>query len=131
MDIDFFDSWHQPIGVFTFVILLVFIGSFFSYLKQRQKTELLKEAMRSGQTIDPALLKDLKSEEDDGSGGVTAGFILIAVAVGLVFMGYQIGKVEGDEEVFAIMQGVAAIPGLIGVVLIVGGLISKAGKKKD
>ncbi|MEM9234296.1 MAG: DUF6249 domain-containing protein [Pseudomonadota bacterium] len=129
MDINFWDSWHQPVGVFTFVIILVFIGSFLSYQKQRQKNQQIKEAQRSGQTIDPELLKDLKSDDDDG-GGVTAGFILIAVAVGLVFMGYQIGEVSGDSEIFPLMQGVAAIPGLIGVVLIIGGLISKGSRKK-
>ena len=129
MEIDFWNSWENPIGVFGFVIAIVFIGSFFSYMKQRSKNELIREALRSGQSLDPELLGDLKDDDSEG-GLIVAGLIVMAVAVGLVIMGYQIDKVEGKDEVFQIMKGVAAIPGLIGLVLFVAGVFQALTRKK-
>lgn len=127
---EFWEHWHSNISVFGFVIAIILIGSFFSYLKQRSRHELIREAMRSGQSIDPDLLKDLKDEDEKG-GMIIAGAILLAVAVGLAALGYQIDKVEESNEVFEIMKGVAVIPALIGVVLLIAGLIEAATRKKS
>lgn len=128
MQENYVDMWQQPFNLWAFIILIILIGSIFSYLKQRSRNEVIKEALRSGQAIDPELLKDIQEKDDNSGGLVLAGCITIAVAVGLVFLGYQIGKVDGDEEVFEIMKGVAAIPGLIGLVLLLGGVLSKLTK---
>lgn len=130
MDWDNFYDWHGGIGLWGFIIAIVLIGSFFSYMKQKSRNELVREAMKNGQTIDPDMLKDLK-EEDEKGGMILGGAICIAVAVGLVFMGYQIDKVEQDENVYEIMKGVAAIPGLVGVVLMIFGIIAKLGGRKS
>lgn len=128
----FFDHWDQPVGLWGFIIIIVLIGSVTSYMKYKSRNDLMKEALRSGQEIDPAILEDLKDPDGDGSGLMIGGAVTLAVAVGLVIMGYQIGKVEGDDEIFEVMKGVAAIPGLIGIVLLIGGFISKMSRgKKD
>lgn len=121
-----FWDWNQGahFGVFGFIIIIVLINAIAGIFRTRAKQDVLREAMRSGQNVDPDLIKSMKDEDDEGS-NTTAGLVLMAVAVGLVFMGYQIEKVSEDGEVFQIMLGVSSIPFLIGVVLFLSGLFSK------
>lgn len=134
MDIHFFDGWdgqwYSGMGVFGFVIAIILIGSFFSYLKERSRTDLIREAMRSGQPIDPALFEDLRDSSERG-GLMVGGLITMAVAIGLLIFGYQIGVAEGDKEVFEIFKGIAAIPGLVGVALFLAGLFQAMTRKKS
>ena len=123
--------WHfGGYGLWVFIILIVLIGSFFSYMKTRSRNEVIREALRSGQQLDPKLLEELNSDDSQG-GLLVAGLVTMAVAVGLVFMGYQIGQVDGDSDVFEIMKGVAAIPGLIGAVLFVAGLVQAVTRRRQ
>lgn len=130
-----YSSWHDswpfgPIGVFGFVLALVLMNGIFSVLKTRAVQATMREAIKNGQDIDPGLLRSIEEEEDrNGGGSITAGLILMAVAVGLVFLGHQIEKVEQDEPVFEIMLGVAGIPFLIGVVLFISGLLKASMRK--
>jgi hypothetical protein len=122
-------GWSGGVGLWGFIIAVVLIGSFFGYMKQKSRNDLIREALRNGQSIDPDMLKDIK-EDDEKGGMILGGAICVAVAIGLVFMGYQIDKVEPGENVFEIMKGVAAIPGLVGVVLMIFGTLAKLGGKK-
>lgn len=124
------DEWWQ-FSPFAFVIMIILITSFFSYLKQSDRERTLREALKSGQPLDADFLKTIEEREDGGGGTIVGGFITLAVAVGLVIMAYQIQSVDGDKDILPIMIGVAAIPGLIGIVLIVSGLISNGRKKSD
>lgn len=125
---DFDWSFGAPLGVFGFVILIILLNGIFSVIRTRAKQEVLREAIRSGQSVDPEILRSLQDSQEDEGSGVTAGLILMAVAVGLVFLGYQIGKVEPDEPIFDIMLGVAGIPFMIGLILFISGLFR--GNKK-
>lgn len=122
MDIHLNEGWYAGPGLWGFVILIVLIGSFFSYMKTRSRNEVIREALRAGQPLDPAVFDELKNGDDKG-GLIIGGLILMAVASGLLILGYQIGVTDGDKEIFGIMKGVAAIPGLIGVVLFIAGLV--------
>lgn len=126
-------GWHGGIGLWGFIIAIVLIGSVTSYLKQKSRNELMKEALKNGQSIDPNMLKDL-NEEDSKGGMILGGAICIAVAAGLIFMGYQFersGVSDADDNLFEVMKGVAAIPGLVGVVLMIFGIITKLGGRKS
>jgi len=134
MDIHFFDYWHAPMGVFTFVILIVLINGIFHWLRVRSQQQTLREAIKSGVQIDPEALKAVStpsSNNDSPGGRIFVGLILIAVACALAFFGYQIGTVDGDPEVFTIFQGIAAFPGLIGVVFLISAPFAKRSSKEQ
>ncbi|GGD02359.1 hypothetical protein [Aquisalinus flavus] len=134
MDFHYFDYWQAPMGVFTFVILIVLINGLFHWLKVRSQQQTLREAIKSGVQIDPEALKAVAvSRNDDSPGGrVFVGLILVAVACALMFFGYQIGRADGDPEVFTIFQGIAAFPGLIGVVFLISAPFARrSGNRQD
>ncbi|MEM1379845.1 MAG: hypothetical protein AAGH41_04380 [Pseudomonadota bacterium] len=114
-----------PVGVFGFVILIVLIGSLFSYLKTRSAHETIRTLAASGRDIDPSLLRGLETEGGSGwQGFLTGGTITLAVAVALVIFGQQLGTITGDDEVGPVFRAVAVFPGLIGAALLLMGLIS-------
>lgn len=118
-------GWGQPISVFGFVILIVLIGSLFSWLKTRSQQETIREAIKAGIELDPDMLNKLESSSGGKGGIMLGGMICIAVAVALVFFGYQIGKVETDEQILTIFLGIAGFPFMVGVVLLLVGLFRK------
>lgn len=122
-----------PIGVFTFVILIILIGSLFQYLKVRSNNETIKTLAQSGQPIDPRVLGHLGRERNDGGAGglLTGGFITLAVAVGLYFFGAQIGIATEDPEVGPVFRAIAAIPGVIGIALMIAGLVGLIFRKRN
>lgn len=113
-------------GVFGFIIIVVLINAVASVFRTRAKQDVMREAIKSGHDISPEIIDSF--QERDSEGGIVPGLILMAVAVGLVFMGHQIGTVSQDEEVLDIMLGVASIPFLIGVVLFIAALFGKKSK---
>ena len=134
MEFHFSDYWQAPMGVFTFVILIVLINGLFHWLKVRSQQETLREAIKSGVQIDTEALKAVStssSNSDSPGGRVFVGLILIAVAGALAFFGYQIGRVEGYREVFKIFQGIAAFPGLLGVVFLISAPVAKRSDKQQ
>lgn len=118
-------GWGQPVGVFGFVILIVLIGSLFSWLKTRAQQETIREAIRKGIDLDPQMLNKLDNPSDGKGSLLLAGMILLAASVALVFFGYQIGQVEPDDEVFTIFLGIAGFPFMIGIVLLLVGLFRR------
>lgn len=129
MDFHFWEGWHPyPMGVFTFVILIILINGLFHWLREKSKQETLREAIKSGVKLEPDALKEISvsTGENSRTNRLLVGLILIAVAGALVFFGYQVGKASGDDEVFPIFQGIAAFPGLIGIVFLA---LSPFGKK--
>ena len=113
-----------PIGVFGFIVLIVLIGSLFSFLKVRSNNETIRQLAQSGQPIDPSLLERLGRDSEDSRGGLlVGGFVTFAVAVGLYFFGAQIGIATDDPEVGPIFRGIAMIPGAIGAALMIAGFL--------
>ncbi|WOI52631.1 DUF6249 domain-containing protein [Parvularcula sp. LCG005] len=129
---DYF-GWGSPITIFGFVIIVLIINGIFLTLRTREKHKTMREILRSGQPVDPATLKSLglcdgQDNGDTRSSQAIAGLILLAVSVGLVVMAYQIQRVEGDEKVLPIMMGVAAIPALISVALLISAFFNRSRK---
>ncbi len=126
---EYFELWGPGPSLWGFIILVILIGSFFNYLQERSRNETIREAMRSGQQIDQEILRSL---DDDSRGGglFVGGFVTLAAALGLIVLGHQISVAEGEPEVFEILKGVAAIPGFIGVALILSGVVKSLFRKK-
>lgn len=125
---EFFENltWGSPVAIFLFVLGIIFIHGLFSLLKSRSLDATIQKLIGSGEDIDTEILKELTGRDrerssDDGD-LVLAGMITMAVGVGLTFMGWQISKTENEEEVFQILLGVASIPFLVGLVLLIVGL---------
>lgn len=102
---------------------------------RRSVQETVREAIRSGQTLDADTIKALGAPQrkNDGNGDLKTGLILIAVAAAFVVLGFAIGQVEPGEadEAVPIMLAIAAFPGFIGAVLILFGLTSGRRKRDD
>lgn len=130
---DFIHHWDSYIfNPFGFVIAIILITGFFSLMKERSRQSTIREVIKSGQALDSATLESLSESDSNNNGGlILAGLIMIAVAGGLSFMGYQIGKTNGDDEVFGILIGVASIPFLIGLVFLGYGAVTAGSKKSD
>ncbi|GGY46708.1 hypothetical protein [Parvularcula lutaonensis] len=129
MDFDLFG--YGQIGVFGFVLAIILIGSFFNYLKVRSNNETIRALAASGQGIDPELLGHLKRESGEtGPGMVIAGFITVAVAIGLYFFGSQLGVATGDDQVGPVFRAIAMIPGFVGAALLVAGLFITVFRKR-
>jgi hypothetical protein len=113
------------IGVFSFVILIVLIGSLFQYLKVRSNNETLRKLAESGQPIDPQLLRSVRSGEGDGGprGYLVGGMITLAVAAALYLFGDQIGVIAGDDQVGPVFRAIAIFPAFIGGALILAGIV--------
>ena len=114
-----------PISLFLMIVGIVWISVNASSQKRKATLKVVEEAIRSGQTLTPDTVKALGMPKNDGNGDLKAGSILVAVALAFILLGFAISGVEGDPEVMYIMPAVAAFPGLIGLVLIGFGLMSK------
>lgn len=113
------DWGFPPLGVFGFIVAIVFIASLFSFLKARSAHETIRQLAASGQPIDRSLLKSIEGDDqDNGLGLVVGGTVTLAVAVALVLFGQQIGVIAGDDEVGPVLRAVAVFPGLIGLALL-------------
>ncbi|MFT4075522.1 MAG: DUF6249 domain-containing protein [Asticcacaulis sp.] len=105
-------------GSITAVVAIV------SFTKSRDRTEMQKTvraAIEKGETLPPEFLESLQKAHPKGknpANDIRAGLILMAIALGLVALdafthGYVIGG----------LSGVAAIPGFIGVALLILGIV--------
>lgn len=116
-----------PLGVFAMVAAIVGFNVWGSAVKRKQVMETVRDAVRSGQSLDPATIKALGADETKKKGGdLKAGLILLAVAAALIVFGYGIASADvGDApELVPIFTAIAAFPGFIGVVLVLFGLVN-------
>lgn len=125
-----------PLAFFLAGVMIVLIAVGAGVINRFNLHSTVREALRQGQTLDADAIKALgapprKNDNND----LKAGFILMAVAAGLVVMGYTFGStipMRGDEPspVF-IFAGIAAIPGFIGLVLAGFGIVQAMSSKRQ
>jgi hypothetical protein len=102
-------------------VLIVAIVFFFLYRSRQETQKTLRMAIEKSDTLPPEFLENLKNMQKKPktpTNDIRAGLILIAIALGFVSLdfashGYTIGH----------LSGVAAIPGFIGVALLILGVI--------
>ena len=118
-----------PLGLFTMIVLIVFIAVNGSAQKRKAALNTVDEAIRAGQQLTPELVRALGMPRKERGSDLKSGAILLAVALAFVVLGWPTAAVDADaEEAFRIMAGLAAFPGFIGLVLIGFGL---TGSKPD
>ncbi len=100
--------------------------------KARANAELqktLRMSIEKGQPLPPEFVESMARtvpKAKNPMNDVRAGLILIAVAAGLMIWNYLDHGMVGGH-----MSGVAAIPGLIGVALLILGIIGLNTRKND
>ncbi len=102
-------------------VLIVGIIFFFKARSNADKQKTLRMAIEKSDTLPPEFLESLKSLQKapkTPANDVRAGLILIAIALGLVALDF----LSHDYDLGG-LSGVAAIPGFIGVALLILGIV--------
>ena len=114
------------LGMPVFIIGIIF---FFIARTNAEKQKTLRMAIEKSDSLPPELLEriqDLQKKPKTPMNDVRAGLITIAVAAGMVALDYFDNHYE-----FGGLSGVAAIPGFIGLALLVLGIIGLNTRKSD
>lgn len=105
------------------------------WLKERTKQSahaLLSQAVEKGQTLDPALVRQLtegQRPQDRTRRTLTTGIILLALAGGFVGMAFALESVA--SEAFSGLMVPASILGALGAANVLLAIIDYASKKKE
>lgn len=105
-------------GMPVFIVAIIF---FFIFRSNAEKQKTLRMAIEKSDSLPPEFLESLQKAHPKGknpANDIRAGLILIAIALGLIVLdafthGYVIGG----------LSGVAAIPGFIGLALLILGIV--------
>ncbi len=107
-------------------IIIITIIFFFRSKDKADMQKTIRMAIERGETLPPDLLDNLRPRKKQRTpmSDIRAGIILMAVAGGLMAWSYiDNGKIGGD------LGGIAAVPGLIGVALLILGIIGSMTRK--
>ncbi|MFT3997767.1 MAG: DUF6249 domain-containing protein [Asticcacaulis sp.] len=114
------------------ILMPIFIVGIVTYFRTRDRAELqktLRLAIEKGQPLPPEYLESLQKtpevREKTPARDIRTGLILIAVALGIVVL----DVLKSDFLSVGGLSGVAAIPGFIGVALLILGLIGNRSRK--
>ena len=109
-----------PISLFAMIAAIVIVPRWFKSLERQKMAETVRVAIENGQPLPPEVIaaltaanRPVRAPGSDLRRGVT----LVAVGLGLAAMGLVIGA--GEHEALHPLIGVAAIPGFIGLAMIV------------
>lgn len=111
---------------FAFVIILVAVIFYFRSRDKADMNKTMRMAIERGDALPPDLLDNLRPRKKPRTpmNDIRAGIILIAIAGGFMAWNYiDRGHIGGG------LSGVAAIPGLIGVALLLLGIIGSMTRK--
>jgi hypothetical protein len=118
-----------PLTFFAMIAAIVIAPRYLKSLERQKMAETLRAAIERGQPLPPEMINVLTADVKPPSSpqkDLRRGVILVAVALGLVALGLVLGIDEPDATYPLI--GSAAIPGFIGLALIV---ISRWGKDRS
>ena len=108
----------------------VFIVGIISYFRSRDRAELqktMRAAIEKGQSLPPEFIEGLQRRQPRPKtpmNDVRAGIVLIAVAAGIMIWNYLDHGFIGGK-----LSGLAAVPGLIGLALLILGIIGLNSRK--
>lgn len=112
-------------GTPVFIVAIIF---FFNARSNAEKQKTLRMAIEKSDTLPPELLSQLQTMQKKPKtpmNDVRAGLILIAVASGMAIWNYVDNGYSIDG-----FAGFAAIPGLIGLALLILGIIGLNSRKQ-
>ena len=109
----------------AFVAVCVAAGAAQAIFRNRETQKTIRQAIESGQTLDPATLERLlrgqaptpQSAPQTRFGLITGGIVMLCIGAGLAIMGWFISL--DQPGAFHPMLGVGSLVGLIGVGLLV------------
>ncbi len=107
-----------PLSPFIMVIALVWLGAWSRAKSNKEVQKSIQKAIEKGVELTPETIKAMGGQERSPQSDLRSGLISIAVALGMVALGFGIGEAGESAEIIAIMVGAAAIPGFIGVALL-------------
>jgi hypothetical protein len=112
--------------IFGMPVFIVFIVFFFRSKERAEAQKTIRMAIEKGQPLPQEYLDSLqktgRATKSPGS-DIRSGLILIAVGVGMAVWAYI------DHGYLTGLAGVAAIPGFIGVALLIMGIINANSRK--
>lgn len=121
-----------PIVLFMMPVFIVGIVMYFRAKDRAETQKTIRLAIEKGQPLPPEYLDSLqkagpaiqrvKTPVND----IRSGLILMAVALGMVVTDYV-----GNDYAFETLSGIAAIPGFIGVALLIMGIVGLNSQKKS
>ena len=121
MDWDSATGLIAVVMIFGMPVFVVGIIFFFIYRSRQETQKTLRMAIEKSDSLPPEFLDSLKSlqkKPKTPASDIRAGLILIAIALGLVALDFI-----KSGYVLSNLSGVAAIPGFIGVALLILGII--------
>lgn len=112
-----------PFTFFAFIILIVWITTWISYRKQRDRYHIIEKAIDNGQAIPEGLFDEPKKAKKRWTNTLRQAIIFIAIGVGLAIFGYTI-----DENA---ITAIAVIPGIIGAGYLLIAFIERHEERKE
>lgn len=118
-----------PLAPFIMVVAIVAIVQITKNRERREVQKTIRTALEKGQPLPTEMIEamgqDARKVVPSAARDMRIGVIWLAVAVGMTVMGWALGYVDGDNEIFYVLSGVAAIPGFIGLAFIVLSFFNK------
>ncbi len=119
-----------PFIFFAFLAAVILIPIWLKERTRQSAHQLLGQALEKGQTLDPALLRQLTEgkaqQQDRPRRTLGSGVVLLALALGFVAASYMNGDITGGG-----MMTAATILGALGIAFILLAMVDYSSKKKD
>lgn len=122
-----------PLGFFAMIAAIVIVPKYFKSRERERIQETVRAAIDKGQGLPPEVIESITRDFKPVSTPVhdiRAGIIWLAIAAGIAIMGYSIAWTSDEGDVMSVFLGIAAIPGLVGLVYLALAGVNSAGKKK-
>ncbi len=119
-----------PLAPFLMVLGLVGFSAWARIRSNAAIQKTIQKAIDKGMELNPETIKALGVRSRPPQSDLRGGLITIAVALGLIALGVGINMAEPDEQIIPIMAGVAAIPGFIGIALVIMHFFLKSDKSQ-
>ncbi len=105
--------------MFAMILGVVWVVSAARAKSRKEIQKTLQVAINNNAELTPEAIKALGAKPANPYADLRSGVILIAVALAFVLLGFGISTVDDMEvDIVAVMAGVAAFPGLVGLALI-------------
>jgi len=113
-----------------FIASTVVGGIWYAIREKQAQHATLQRMIESGQKIDAEVIDKIVSGGGKTDRDLKIGaYITMSVAPGLVLLGYVLGRV--NEDIFAIMSGVAGLVFFVGLGLLAASRIAERAEKRN
>ncbi len=128
-------DWLFPFIFFGFLAAVILVPIWLRERTKQSAHHLIAQALERGQTLDPALMRQLtegsRPQRDKARSSLGSGIVLLALAAGFVGAGYVVEDISGAEEAFGGMLIPAVILGALGIAFVLLAIVDYATRKKE